>query len=65
MSFVSTGQLDTKGYLLCSVKYCHYVMDKITFHSKHKHIAGNLSIQNVDMVFMLDKRKKDGSDFSR
>lgn len=65
MSFVTTGQLDTQGYLLCSVKYCHYIMDKIAFHSKYKHISGNLSVQNIDMICMLDKRRKDGSGFSR
>lgn len=65
MSFVTIGQLDTQGYLLCSVKYCHYIMDKIAFHATFKHISGNFSVQNLDMISMLDKRRKDGSGFSR
>ncbi|KAL5291033.1 HIP1.2 family protein [Megaselia abdita] len=64
MSFVTVGQLDTQGYLLSSVKYCHYIMDKIAFHAKYKHVSGTFSVQNVDMMSMLDKSRKDGSGFS-
>lgn len=67
MTFVTTGQLDVLGYLLCSVKYCHYLMDKIVFHAKYKHVSGNFSMSNgnIDIVTMIDNYRRQDLKFSR
>lgn len=64
MSNGTIGQLDTHGYLLCSVKYCHYILDKIEFHAKYKHVSGNFYVHNFDMMSMLDISRKNSSEFS-